>query len=79
MGKFEDAKFAKGTQGIANAIAQANAFSVAGGGETLAAIDQMYLNSKFSFISTGGGAFLEYMEGKGLPAITALMNKRNKC
>lgn len=79
VGMFEDPEFAHGTQYIARAIAQSKAFSVAGGGETLTAIDQVDLSEQFSYISTGGGAFLEYIEGNGLPATTALINKRNKC
>lgn len=76
LGVFEDAKFAVGTEKIADAIAQSRGFSIAGGGDTLSAIDKMDLISGFSYISTGGGAFLEYIEGKELPAITTLINKR---
>lgn len=72
MGLFENPHFSAGTQALALAIANSDAFSVAGGGETLAAIDNAKLESKFSYISTGGGAFLEYMEGKSLPGIAIL-------
>jgi phosphoglycerate kinase len=76
MGVFEDARFAQGTLEIATAVANSNAFTVAGGGDTLAAIDKMQLANKFSYISTGGGAFLEYLENGTLPAIQALIQKR---
>lgn len=72
LGVFEDPRFANGTREIALAIADGAAFSVAGGGDTLAAIDQYNLTDKISYISTGGGAFLEYIEGKRLPAIASL-------
>ncbi len=78
VGKFEDPRFANGSSQIAQAIANSNAFSVAGGGETLMVIDNLHLNDKFSYISTGGGAFLEYIEGNGLPAIRALTTKNIK-
>jgi phosphoglycerate kinase len=77
LGVFEDPRFAKGTREIAQAIAASTAFSVAGGGDTIAAIDQLNLSSKISYISTGGGAFLEYIEGKNLPGIAALTTQRN--
>ncbi len=76
MGVFENPKFANGTMQIADAIARSQAFSVAGGGDTLAAIENAHLTAEFSYISTGGGAFLEYIEGKRLPAIEALITKR---
>lgn len=76
LGKFEDPKFAKGTAHIAAGIANSTAFSVVGGGDTLNAIEQLHLTDKFSYVSTGGGAFLEYIEGKQLPAIEVLINKR---
>lgn len=76
LGVFEDPRFAKGTEFIAKAIANSKAYSVVGGGDTLTAIDQLHLTDQFSYISTGGGAFLEYIEGKPLPAIMALLNKR---
>lgn len=75
VGVFEFPAFAQGTQKIAQAIAQSEAYSVAGGGDTLAAIDQFNLASAISYISTGGGAFLEYIEGKPLPAITILESR----
>lgn len=74
VGVFENQAFAKGTQGISEAIAQSEAFSIAGGGDTLAAIDKFGVKEKISYISTGGGAFLEFVEGKQLPGLTALEN-----
>ncbi len=71
-GVFEFAPFAKGTEVMAKAIAESDAFSIAGGGDTLAAIDKFGLSDKISYISTGGGAFLEYVEGKVLPAVAVL-------
>lgn len=71
-GVFEFDNFAKGTEVIAQAIAQSDAFSVAGGGDTLAAIDKYGLADQVSYISTGGGAFLEFVEGKKLPAVAIL-------
>lgn len=71
-GVFEFDNFAKGTEVVAQAIAQSDAFSVAGGGDTLAAIDKYGLGDKISYISTGGGAFLEFVEGKVLPAVEIL-------
>ncbi len=72
MGVFECAPFSYGTRDIAFAIAQSDAYSIAGGGDTLAAIDKFNLGKDLSYISTGGGAFLEYIEGVPLPAVTAL-------
>ena len=72
VGVFEFAAFADGTRAIARAIAQSDAFSIAGGGDTLAAIDQFGIADRVSYISTGGGAFLEFLEGKTLPAVAAL-------
>lgn len=72
VGVFEIAQFAGGTQAIAEAIALSPAYSLAGGGDTLAAIDKFGVGSKLSYISTGGGAFLEFMEGKKLPAVAVL-------
>jgi phosphoglycerate kinase len=72
VGVFEFAPFATGTQSLALAIAKSPAFSLAGGGDTLAAIDQFNIADKISYISTGGGAFLEYIEGKALPAVKIL-------
>ena len=71
-GVFEFDNFAKGTEVVARAIADSDAFSMAGGGDTLAAIDKWNLNDKISYISTGGGAFLEFVEGKELPAVAML-------
>jgi phosphoglycerate kinase len=75
VGVFEFDNFAKGTEVVARAIAQSDAFSIAGGGDTLAAIDKWSLGDKISYISTGGGAFLEFVEGKVLPAV-AMLEKR---
>ncbi|MGY2460585.1 phosphoglycerate kinase [Vreelandella sulfidaeris] len=72
VGVFEIDQFGKGTQVIAQAIADSAAFSIAGGGDTLAAIDKYAIADRVSYISTGGGAFLEYVEGKQLPAVAAL-------
>ncbi|MFC6276620.1 phosphoglycerate kinase [Psittacicella hinzii] len=77
VGVFEFQAFLKGTKELAEAIAESNAFSVAGGGDTLAAIDLFGLKDKISYISTGGGAFLEFVEGKVLPAV-AILEERNK-
>lgn len=71
-GVFEFDNFSKGTEVVARAIAQSDAFSIAGGGDTLAAIDKWDLSDKISYISTGGGAFLEFVEGKELPAVAML-------
>ena len=72
VGVFEFKNFAAGTRAIADAVEISNAFSIAGGGDTLAAIDQFNIADGVSYISTGGGAFLEYVEGKTLPAVAAL-------
>jgi len=72
LGVFEIPQFAKGTKALALSIAESPAFSLAGGGDTLAAIEQFGLTEKISYISTGGGAFLEFVEGKTLPAVAAL-------
>jgi phosphoglycerate kinase len=72
VGVFEFDAFGKGTQTLAHAIADSQAFSIAGGGDTLAAVDKYGVESGISYISTGGGAFLEFCEGKELPAVTAL-------
>jgi phosphoglycerate kinase len=72
VGVFEFDAFGKGTETLAQAIAGSDAFSIAGGGDTLAAIDKYGVESKIDYISTGGGAFLEFLEGKELPAVTAL-------
>ncbi len=72
LGAFEMEQFANGTAVLSNAIAESQAYSIAGGGDTLAAIEQFNLASKISRISTGGGAFLAWLEGKKLPAVAAL-------
>ena len=72
VGVFEIPAFAQGTDVLAHAIADSSAFSIAGGGDTLAAIEQSNVSEKISYISTGGGAFLECLEGKELPAVKAL-------
>ncbi|HKJ22709.1 MAG TPA: phosphoglycerate kinase [Gammaproteobacteria bacterium] len=72
LGVFEFSQFGGGTRALAEAIAGSQAFSVAGGGDTLAAIAEFGVADRLSYISTGGGAFLEFLEGKSLPAITIL-------
>lgn len=72
VGVFEFPAFAAGTEALARAIADSDAFSIAGGGDTLAAIDKFNIREDISCISTGGGAFLEYLEGKTLPAVAIL-------
>ena len=72
VGVFEFDAFGKGTETLARAIAASNAFSIAGGGDTLAAVDKYGIAADVSYISTGGGAFLEFLEGKPLPAVAAL-------
>ncbi|KFN49346.1 phosphoglycerate kinase [Arenimonas composti] len=72
VGVFEFDAFGKGTEVLAKAIAASKAFSIAGGGDTLAAVDKYGVEAGISYISTGGGAFLEFCEGKELPAVTAL-------
>jgi phosphoglycerate kinase len=72
VGVFEFKRFAAGTRALSEAIARSPAFSIAGGGDTLAAIDQFGIREDISYISTGGGAFLEFVEGKKLPAVAAL-------
>ncbi|MCS3407255.1 phosphoglycerate kinase [Serratia sp. AKBS12] len=72
VGVFEFPNFRKGTEIVARAIAESDAFSIAGGGDTLAAIDMFGIADKISYISTGGGAFLEFVEGKQLPAVVML-------
>ena len=77
-GVFEFDNFSKGTEVVARAIADSDAFSIAGGGDTLAAIDKWNLSDKISYISTGGGAFLEFVEGKVLPAVAMLEARASK-
>ncbi len=72
VGVFEFKAFERGTETVAHAIAESNAFSIAGGGDTLAAVDKFGIEKDVSYISTGGGAFLEFLEGKTLPAVAAL-------
>ena len=75
VGVFEFDQFGKGTQVLGMAIADSAAFSIAGGGDTLAAVDKYDISEKVSYISTGGGAFLEFLEGKKLPAVAMLEEK----
>jgi phosphoglycerate kinase len=77
VGVFEIDQFAEGTKTMSEAIAASPAFSIAGGGDTLAAIDKYNIKDKVSYTSTGGGAFLEFLEGKVLPAV-AILEERNK-
>ncbi len=72
VGVFEYDQFGAGTKALAEAIAESSAFSIAGGGDTLAAVDKYDIADKVSYISTGGGAFLEFLEGKKLPAVAIL-------
>lgn len=78
VGVFEIQQFSSGTEILSRAIAKSPAFSIAGGGDTLAAIDKYGIAKQVSYISTGGGAFLEYVEGKELPAVAALKAAANK-
>jgi phosphoglycerate kinase len=75
VGVFEFVAFGHGTEVLAHAIADSNAFSIAGGGDTLAAVDKYAIADKVSYISTGGGAFLEFLEGKTLPAVAMLESR----
>ena len=75
VGVFEIEQFSNGTQSMAKAIAESSAFSIAGGGDTLAAIDKYGINHQVSYTSTGGGAFLEFLEGKELPAVAILKSR----
>lgn len=75
VGVFEFTPFAQGTQALANAVANSSAFSVAGGGDTLAAIEQFNVTKGISYLSTGGGAFLEALEGITLPAVSILQER----
>ena len=75
LGVFENKYFSRGTEQLSNSIAKSNAFSIAGGGETLTAINKFINKDDVSYCSTGGGAFLEFMEGKDLPSIAALKAK----
>lgn len=78
LGVFEKEPFASGTRALAQLIAKSKAFSIAGGGETIAAIEQFGVQNQISYISTGGGAFLEVLEGKALPVITALQEREKQ-
>ena len=78
VGVFELEQFSKGTQAVAKAIADSAGFSIAGGGETIAAIDKYAITDKVSYISTGGGAFLEYVQGAVLPAVEILEKKASE-
>lgn len=78
VGVFEFDAFSGGTRALSNAVAESAGFSVAGGGDTLAAIDQFEIADKVSYISTGGGAFLEFVEGKTLPAVAILENQTDR-
>ncbi|WP_305857909.1 phosphoglycerate kinase [Balneatrix alpica] len=75
VGVFEFDQFGEGTKTLSLAIAESSAFSIAGGGDTLAAIDKYAVSDKISYISTGGGAFLEFVEGKVLPAVAILQER----
>lgn len=77
VGVFEFDQFGEGTKALALAIAESPAFSIAGGGDTLAAVDKYGIADKVSYISTGGGAFLEFLEGKKLPAVAILEERAN--
>ena len=77
VGVFEFEQFSAGTKALSQAIADSDAFSIAGGGDTLAAVDKYEIADKISYISTGGGAFLEFLEGKTLPAV-AMLEEKNK-
>jgi phosphoglycerate kinase len=72
VGVFEWDQFGNGTQSLARTIAASDAFSIAGGGDTIAAIAKYGVTDKISYISTAGGAFLEFLEGKKLPAVEVL-------
>ncbi len=78
VGAFEMKQFSQGTEAIAKVIAESKGFSVAGGGDTLAAIEKYRVKDKIDYISTGGGAFLSFLEGKKLPAIAALEEHASK-
>lgn len=78
VGVFEFDQFGEGTRALAQAIAQSSAFSIAGGGDTLAAVAKYKVADQISYISTGGGAFLEFLEGKKLPAVAILEERAKK-
>ena len=72
---FEHKQFGEGTRRVAEAVANSPAFSIAGGGDTLAALEKYQLTDRISYVSTGGGAFLEFLEGKTLPAVAVLASR----
>ena len=74
MGVYENPEFAVGTKGIFQAIADSEAFSLAGGGHTISALNEFGLSNKISYISTAGGALIEFLMGKKLPGVVALEN-----
>jgi phosphoglycerate kinase len=75
VGVFEWDQFGEGTKALAEAVARSDAYSVAGGGDTIAAIEKYHVQDEISYVSTGGGAFLEYLEGKSLPALEILARR----
>ena len=77
VGVFEFDAFSRGTENVSRAIAANNGFSIAGGGETITAIDKFGIRNDISYISTGGGAFLEFVQGEVLPAV-AVLEERSK-
>jgi phosphoglycerate kinase len=78
IGVFEFKQFSKGTELLAHAVANSSAFSLAGGGDTIAAIEAFGMEKNISYVSTAGGAFLEFVEGKKLPAIEILEKRAKK-
>ncbi len=78
LGVFEYGQFAEGTRALAEAVAASGAFSIIGGGDTIAALDKFGMRERVSYISTGGGAFLEFIEGKTLPAVAALESRAQR-
>ena len=77
VGVFEKEPYAQGTKTLARAVADAKGFSIAGGGDTVAAINKYGITDKVDYVSTAGGAFLEFLEGKTLPAVAALEARAN--